>query len=249
MYLRGQIRIFLLVVSAQLLVARLFSQSPAEDSISFVKTENKALAIYYQSAGDQSRLYNGFHYTGYSFAFAEGHPFFLTDKEQKGSICYDHVEYRGVDLQYDELKGVIIYKDENHRIQLLNERISGFTIGDYKFIRLVPDSLSHNAPATGFYNVLYEGKTGVLKKEIKTIREIFSYSSGERTRVIDQQTVYYFKRNDEYTPVFSQKDLLNYFSQRKKDIQHYIKANKLDFKKDPDHLLVKVAAYYDQQTN
>jgi hypothetical protein len=249
MYLRGQIRIFLFVISSQLLVARLFSQSSAEDSISFEKTENNALAIYYQSSGDQSGLYNGVHYTGYSFTFAEGHPFFLTDKEQKGSIRYDHVEYQGVDLQYDELKGVIIYKDENHRIQLLNERISGFTIGNYKFIRMVPDSLSQNAPAAGFYNVLYEGKTGVLKKETKAIREIFSYSSGERTRVIDKQTIYYILENNEYGPVYNQKDLLNYFSQRKKDIQHYIKANKLDFKKDPDNLLVKVAAYYDQQTN
>jgi hypothetical protein len=249
MFLRSQIRIFLLFVFFQLPVVRIFSQTSAQDSLSFVKTERNALAGYYQSAGDQSRLYNGFPYSGYSFAFAEGYPFFLSDKEQKGSICYDNVEYQGVDLQYDELKGVVIFKDESHRIQLLNERISGFTIGDYPFIRMVPDSLNHNAPEPGFYNVLYEGKTGVLKKETKTIREIFSYSSGERTRVIDKQITYYLIRNNEYSPVYSQKDLLNYFSPRKKDIQRFIKANKLDFKKDSDNLLVKVAAYYDQQTN
>ncbi len=216
MYFRSQIRIFLPIIFFLLPVVRIFAQSSVEDSISFTKTLNNALAIYYRSAGDQSRLYNGLPYTGYPFVFAEGYPFFLTDKEQRGSITYDNVEYQGVDLLYDELKGVVIIKDENHRIQLLNERISGFTIGDYKFIRIVPDSLSNNAPAAGFYNVLYEGNLTVLKKETKTIREIFSYSSAERIRVIDLQTNYYFKNNNEYSQINNQKELLNFFPSVKK---------------------------------
>ena len=123
--------------------------------------------IYYQSAGDQSRLYNGTGYAGYPFVFAEGHPFFLTDKKQSSSIIYDKVEYQGVDLLFDEIMGVVIMQDENHRIQLLNDRISGFTIGEHQFIRIVRDSISPNAPAAGFYNILYDGNLSVLKKEIK----------------------------------------------------------------------------------
>ena len=110
------------------------------------------------------------------FHFVEGSPFFLTSQPQQGSIIYDGVEYRDVDLQYDELSGLVILQDENHRIQLSNDRISRFAIGNYPFIRIVNDSLNPAIPATGFYNILYEGNLTVLKKEIKSIRQIYSYS-------------------------------------------------------------------------
>jgi hypothetical protein len=251
MYLRSQIRFFLPIIFFLLPVKHTCAQSQSQssdiDSISLAKTINNALAVYYLSAGDQSRLYNGTEYTGYPFTFAEGSPFFLTPQEQKGSIIYDYVEYGDVDLQYDEMMGVVIMQDANHRIQLSNERISRFTIGNYPFIRIVRDSLSHGVPETGFYNILYEGNLSVLKKEIKTIRQIYSYSQ-EITRVIDVKTNYYFRKNNDYTQINSQKELLNFFSDRKKEIQHFIKTNKLSFKKDTDNLLVKVAVYYDQQT-
>jgi hypothetical protein len=142
---------------------------------------------------------------------------------------------------------LVILQDENHRIQLSNERISRFTIGNNQFTRFVNDSLGPSEPETGFYNILYEGQLSVLKKELKTIRQIYSYSQ-EATRMIDVKSNYYFRKNNQYTRIDNQKELLNFFPERKKEIQHYIKTNKLSFKKDPDNLLVKVAVYYDQQT-
>jgi hypothetical protein len=247
MNIPNQIRIFLLIALLQLPVVQIFAQSSAEDSIFYTKTLNNALDIYYRSAGDQSRLYNGTEYTGYPYVFAEGHPFFLTSKNQIGSIVYDKVEYQGVDLLYDEMMGAVIFQDERHRIQLSSDRISGFTIGDNKFIRIVHDSLLNNAPETGFYNILYEGNLGVLKKEIKTSRIVNSFSQ-ELTRVVDVKTNYYLKNNNQYVQISTQNELLNFLSPRKKEIQHYIKTNKLSFKKDTDNLLAKVAAFYDLQT-
>jgi hypothetical protein len=205
------------------------------------------VALYYQSAGDQSRLYTAPNIRGILTLLLKVRPSFAKPQEQKGSIYYDNVEYADVNLICDEMMGVIILKDENHRIQLSNERISRFTIWNYSFIRIVNDSLSTGTPETGFYNILYEGNLSVLKKEIKTIRQIYSYSQ-EITRVIDVKTNYYFRKNNSYWLIRNQKELLNYFPDRKKEIQHYIKTNKLNFKKDPDNLLVKVAVYSDQQT-
>jgi len=247
MNIPNQFRFFLFIILLQLPVVKIFAQSSAEDSIFYTKTIQNALATYYRSAGDQSRLYNGTEYAGYPFVFTEGFPFFLSDKAQKGSIIYDKVEFKDVDLLYDEMTGVVIFQDERHRIQLLNERISGFTLGDYKFIRIVNDNPGSNAPSTGFYNILYEGNLRVLKKEIKTSRIVNSFSQ-ELTHVVDVKTYYYVKINHEYVQITSQKELLNSLSLRKKEIQRYIKSNKLSFKKDTDNLLAKVAAYYDLQT-
>ena len=247
MYLRSQFRICLLLLVLLVPFIRVLAQSSPDDSLSFAKTINNALVLYYQSAGDQSRLYNGTEYTGYPYNFVEGSPFFLSPQEQRGSIVYDNVEYTDVNLIYDNMMDVVLLKDENHRIQLSNERISRFTIGNYLFVRIVNDSLSTGFPETGFYNILHEGNLSVLKKEIKTIRQIYSYSQ-EITRVIDVKSNYYFRKNNQYTRINSQKELLNFFGDQKKEIQHYIKSNKLSFKKDPDNLLLQVAVYYDQQT-
>jgi len=206
------------------------------------------LAFYYRSAGDQSSLYNGTQYTGYPFVFAAGNPFFLTDKAQRGTIVYDKIVYTDVDLLYDDLMDVLIMQDESHRIQLSNDRISSFTILNYRFIHILNDSLSNSTPQAGFYNILYDGNLCVLKKEIKTIREIVTFSVEGKTRVIDLKSVYYFRKNNEYFKIKNQKALLDFFPQQKNEIKHFIKTNKLNFKKDTDNLLEKVAVYSDQLT-
>src|SRR5271154_905382 len=157
MNFRVQIIASLLIIPFSFHTARTVAQSSAADSLVFKKALGNAVASYYQATGDQSRLYNGTQYAGYPFAFTEGTPFFLSDKQQKGSIEYDKVFYKDVSLLYDELSAVLIMQDANHRIQLLNDKISRFTILDYPFIRIVNDSNNSAVPATGFYNVLYEG--------------------------------------------------------------------------------------------
>ena len=246
MFLRSQIRIYLLAIAFLIPAAGVFSQLTSNDSIAFTKSVNNALALYYQSAGDQSRLYNGTEYTGYPFSFAEGSPYFLSPGEQEGSIVYDDVKYEPVKLIYDEMMGVVILKDENHRIQLSSERISRFMVGDHRFIRIALNGTGKLSPETGFYEILYEGKFSVFKKDLKTIRQVYSYSQ-ESTRIIDEKIIYWFRKNNGYTRIEDQKEMLNFFGDRKKEIQHFIKSNKLSFKKDADNLLIKVAVYYDQQ--
>lgn len=43
--------------------------------------------------------------------------------------------------------------------------------------------------------------------------------------------------------------MLNITKERKKDIQLFIKKNKLKLRKDRENTLVKIAAYYDQLNN
>jgi hypothetical protein len=247
MYFKSQSRFLLPFISFLFPAVQSFAQSSMQDSLTRATTVNNALALYDQSTGDQSRLYNGTEYTGYPFNFTEGSPFFQTSQPQPGSIVYDQVEYREIGLIYDNLSDRVIMQDENHRIQLSNEKISRFKIDDNSFIRIVSDSLNRTMPESGFYNILYEGRLTVLKKEIKTIRQIYSYS--ETSRTIDSKSNYYFRRNNQWIRITSLKELLNFFPDRKKEIQHIIKSNKLNFKKDTDNLLIKVAAWYDQQTN
>jgi hypothetical protein len=248
MSVRVQIKTFLLIISFSSPATKLFAQKNAEDSAIFKNAFNNSVSLYYQSLGDQSGLYNGTKYAGYPFTFSEGIPFFLSNKQQKGSIEYDHVVFQNINLLYDELSGVVIMQDDDHNIQLLNEKISWFMISGFRFIYLINSGQNSSAPPTGFYNILYDGHVSVLKKEIKQIREILAFSGEEKTHVIDSRTNYYFKQNTDYAIVNTQNELLGLFHDKKKEIQHFIKTNKLNFKKDPDNLLTKVAEYFDQTT-
>jgi hypothetical protein len=239
-------RVLLFFFSFPISVTTIVAQLSPADSIFYQKAVNNAISLYHQSSGDQSGLYNGIQNGGYLFSFTEGNPFFYSDKPGAGTVVYDGVLYENLQLQYDELKEVIIVQDASHRIQLLNERISGFTVFNNRFTRLEKDSLSSALVSTGFYNLLYEGKVSVLKKEIKELREELRSSSEGILRFIDVKKYYYIKKNNEYYAVKNKKSVLGIFADHRKEIQQYIRKNKLSFRKNPDETLVKTSGYYDR---
>src|SRR5579871_1627160 len=117
MHFHFHIKILLPVFLFLFPALQIIAQPSVPDSISFSRARNNTVALYYQSSGDQSRIYNGTHYPGYPFVFAEGNPFFFTDTEQQASVIYDNVFYQNINLLYDELTDALIMQDENHMIQ------------------------------------------------------------------------------------------------------------------------------------
>lgn len=243
----GSIR---LLIFFTLITPSLHAQLSRDDSVFYVKAVASAITVYHQNLGDQSGLYNGSQNAGYSFSFQSGgHPYFLTSELGRGSIVYDNVFYPDVLLKYDETAELVVFQDPKHQIQLISERIARFSITDNNFIRIEKDdSLSNSIVRTGFYNLLYDGKVQALKKEVKVIREELRSNSEGILRFIDISTYHYIKKNNEYFPVNSKGAIMDIFKDRKKEIQQYIKTNKLNFKKDRDNMLIKVSALYDQLT-
>ncbi|MEO5681534.1 MAG: hypothetical protein ABIQ88_02775 [Chitinophagaceae bacterium] len=225
-------------------VKSVLAQSTPDDSLLYNKAVSHLVNLYHQSAGDQSGLFNGSQYGGYPFSFTEGNPFFREDKPGFGSVIYDGVLYEKLRMQFDEVKDVLFTQDSARRIQLLNERIDRFTLFNNNFIRIVKDTENTVLIRTGFYNLLYEGNTSLLKKEEKHIRE--DVSSGELRRFIDVSEYYYLKKNNLYYAVKSKRNLLDIFNDRKKDIKQFIAKNKLSYRKDKQNMLTQTTAYYDQ---
>lgn len=238
----------MLILSFHFFSNKTIAQLSADDSIFHSIAISNAVALYYRNIGDQSGLYNGSQYGDYPFKFKEGHPFFYTDSPTTGSIVYDSVFYPDVKLLYDEVANAIIFQDASHRIQLINERITRFTIWDNHFIRIVKDSLSSAPISPGFYNILYEGRVSVLKQEVKKINEDVSSSAEGVQRFIEEKKYYYIKKKNEYFKVNGKNDLLNIYKDQKKRIRQCIKDNNLSFKNDPDNMLIKVSTCYGQFT-
>ncbi|MES2796771.1 MAG: hypothetical protein V4683_12445 [Bacteroidota bacterium] len=230
-----------------LFINQAFAQSIENDSIFYAKAISNTIAKYNNVISYQSRLYNGKQYASYPFTFKEGHPFFESIEMSKGSIVYDNQFCLDVLLQFDEVSEVVIFKDQTHFTQLLSDKISEFTLLGSKFIRIEKDSSNSIAiKKSGFFNVIYEGSTLVLKQEIKYIKEDISIASDGIKRSINSKEQYYVRKNNEYFIVDSKKDMLNIFKNHRNEIVDYKKTNKLNFRNDKQNSLVKIAQFYDK---
>lgn len=224
-------------------------QSIQEDSILFQTALSHTLAVYYDQLGDQSRLYNGSLYQGFDYVFREGSPYFLSNKATRvGSVEYDSMQFINVPLIYEDYRQKLVAVDQGFRLQLINDRVNSFTINGHHFLRVFPAPQFRGLTDNGFYDMIYPGRTAVLKWTKKNMQEVLSTTEGSVWYVIES-TSYFIFMGSSWINVKSRKDLLNILGSRRKEIQHFIKKNKLNYKKDKDNTLTQVAGYYDQIAN
>ena len=222
------------------------AQSSHEDSIIYQTALSNTLSIYNRQLGDQSPLYNGSHYSTTGYLFRTGTPYFLTDSFSNGSVVYDDIQFDGLSLLYEDLRQLLVVKNNDYLLQLVNQRITSFTIDGHHFIRLVADSLNPGIDRTGFYEILYSGRTPVLKETIKNITEEPSIYERAIIRHINVNYSYFIKTGNAYKIVTSNSELLHILNDHQKDMKAFIKKNKLKFHKDKENTLIQVAGYYDQ---
>lgn len=222
----------------------LFAQEQAEDSSFYTKSLQNAFALYHQSFGDQSAVYNGPLYYGYPFSFREGQPYFYTTEYTFGSVVYDGIFYDSIVMKYDEIADALIVLNGADQIQLWNEKVENFHLFNADFIQPQKDSNVTGLDFPGFYNLLYEGNTSLLKKEVKSITEIIN-TSAELLRFVNTKEFYYLKKGETYNAITNSKSFYKLLGDHKAEVKQFVKTNKLSFRKDRQNMLVKATAFYD----
>jgi hypothetical protein len=227
-----------------------FAQVAPGDSSSQQNAFNNAVILYSTSIGDQSPFYNGPEYFFYDPTI-KGNAYFMDMNAFKpGSVYYAGGYYAGVPMLYD------LYSDEvavllyNHftKFSLIKQKVKSFDFLDHHFVNINADSLNNGSGIkSGYYDELYNGKTEVLVKRSKSIQTITGTSTLER--YFNPSRDFYIRKNNVYYSVSSQGSLINVFKDKKRELQQYVKANQIKFRRDPEEAMVKVAAYYDHLTN
>jgi hypothetical protein len=197
--------------------------------------------------GDQSPFYNGSRYSPTGFIFRTGSPYFISDSFNLGSVVYDGILFDSVYLMYEDMRELLVARNNNnYLLQLVNPRVSSFIISGHSFIRLTADSLYRGIPKTGYYEILYPGRSQILKKTFKSIREEPSVDENTIIRYIEERDDYYIRIRGSYQRVKSKTELLTLLHDHQKEIQKYIKKNKQNFRRSRENLLIMTAEYYDQ---
>jgi len=232
-----------LLLPAEIRAQSQFSQN---DSLVESRAYNNAVSQYHAYLKPEPGLYRGNRYHEYAFQLAEGHPFYGDGKAHKGSVLYNGILYEDLTLLYDMVKDLVVMPSPfgAYKLYLISSQVDSFTIEDHSFI-LVKDSLNPTAPHNGFYEQLYKGKIRLLKKNKKVVREDLQLS-GVR-QYIDSSLSYYIKKGDAYYAVHNKRTLLYAFSDRSRELNRFIRQNKLSIRKDLENTLIKVSAWYDAQ--
>jgi hypothetical protein len=220
------------------------------DSSSQQPAFNNAVSLFSASLGEQAPLYNGPEYYFYDHNI-KGNAYFMdVNMFTTGTVFYSGELYKNVQMLYDlytDDVAVLLY-NRFQKISLLKERVKNFDFLGHHFVNINVDTISNKSDIkSGYYDELYDGKEQVLVKRTKSIQTTSSLVGLEKyfSPAID----YYIRKNKVYYSFSSQGQLLDILKDRKKDIQQYIKANKIKFRDDREQAMVKIVSYYDHITN
>jgi len=226
-----------------------FSQNFINDTSRETASFQEAVNLYHQFLSPETGLYDGSEYPYsifYPVTINEGHPFFESKDFVTGAVFYNNILYKNVPLLYDIIQDELLINDPSmiYILRLNNERIGWFTVWGQTFIRLTADNATNPQFQTGFYNLLYNGKTSLYKRVSKIIKENSASAQGINKYVVELNT-YFIKKDNQYYEVKNKKSLIAILNNKKKEIIQFIKKNKLNLRKNKNDALIKIVPFYD----
>ncbi|OON69609.1 hypothetical protein [Hymenobacter sp. CRA2] len=231
------------------LSSRSWAQAAPADSSLLASTVQNMHQRYLTAVGGGAALYTGLLYTNYLPANSRGHQYFLSNEELNGSVRFNGYDFVNIPLQYDIRLDVLITNSYNSpvKLMLLSEEVESFTIDGHRFKRIVADPAAESSVTTGFYEVLYAGKSGLqaLARHSKTTQDLLEQRVYYKVLInVDR---YFIVRNGTYYPVAKKGSVLAAIGDRKKELKKYASEQKLAFSKEQRLAsIVALTAYYDQ---
>lgn len=222
------------------------AQSGLQDTTLLARGFKNVKTLYHAATGELSHLYNGLEYVGYPFKLDKGHMYFERNEWTKGRVRYDGVDYENITMMYDLHKGelVIVHLMNNLRIQLIKEKVEGFSLFGHTFERIERENSNPTSPATEFYDVLHNGKLGLLAQRRKQLLE--SATTSGLVRIVEDKISYYVVKGGRYYMFSGKKGLLKILHDQQRKLKGYIRENKIKFKKDRESSMIRIVKFYDQ---
>lgn len=222
-------------------------QTIGPDSSFAQQAKQQAVRIYEQAMTKQEHVYEGNEYISHDHR-VKVHPYFPVDSLLPGNIAYNGATYHDVRMLYDIVRDELSVQppEGGYRLRLHPEKIDRFSLGQHQFKRLVGDSTS--SLPTGFYEVLYDGKTDVLAHRVKTVHEDISSGAYKAEYLIKDR--FYVQKAGAYEEVKTKRSVLHLFPDQAKALRKYIRANNIKFKDESrEASITGVVRQYDELTH
>jgi len=218
------------------------TQSPSDSGFSR-QIVDSTIAFYAQHLGGDLLLYNGREYTG-NYSRTIGHPFYASDRPQKGSVLYDRIHYPHSAISYDLTSDEVFIKTpQDVSVKLAKEKIDRFSLEGHVFVRLSTRPDRRDPAGEGFYEVLFDDSIAVLAKRRKQLEPTFNLEDPYRFVQYDR---YFIRINHVLREVQNQNSLFSLFPGNQKEIRRHVRNEGVSFKKNREKFIIQVAQYYSQ---
>ena len=207
--------------------------------------QNDLINLYLEASGDYARIYNGELEPIYSSLFFENDPYYISSDYALGDIEYRGNYYPNQNLRLDLYAGnLIILTPDNKLGVIIDPNHLGYArIHDHTIIYHVPSS--ENELKRGYYLKLYGGKELMLLCRINCMSETVT---GQVKKRFSQTCRYFIVKDGEYYQVKNKKSFTKLFPAYKRQINRYVKENKLSFSViNRGRSLAKLAHFYEEQ--
>ncbi|WP_299761119.1 hypothetical protein [uncultured Pontibacter sp.] len=184
----------------------------------------------------------------YNTISMQGSPYLHPDWAEGSIALSNGTIYQGINMMYDQVKDVIVFKTKDNQVRELIEPVQEFSISyiqnNEKVSKIFRKGYSGESvsPDT-FLEVLTDGKTALLKRTSKNIFDRKNYSSATIDREVQESEDYYVANGNKLVKVKKTKSsLLSALPEKADYLQTYIKSNALNLRNDSD--IAKLVAYY-----
>ena len=174
------------------------------------------------------------------------HPYFSEDRFVNGSINGFGVAYNDVPVKYDIVHDKLIVLNFNKifKVEQISERIDSFSLPGHGFVRLTADSLNQSAMVTVFTRRLFMGKSvGLFAKRKKVPSELIKEGHSELS--FKERNYYFIRKDDIYYEVSDKGSIMNALKDKKKELDIFLKKNKIKFNKNREYAMTRMAEYYE----
>ena len=243
----GYYRLTLLVI---LLTIGFFANAQnGVDSAFMEQSKLNAIRQFKQALNENALIYSGNEYIEYVpieslSQILKGTPFFQVDSLVTGTVNFEGVIYAlPVKLQLIEQKIIINHPVSHTLIELPNERVQFFTIGSHFFYK-TPQALSSLVNS----DKMYAEKRSFGHFDLWVIHEkLLKYSKKAEDQSADyiSYNKYVVQKKGIWRKIKSEKDLYDFCTDKKEEVQIFANNVGLNFNKDFEASVVQVLKYYD----
>jgi hypothetical protein len=216
----------------------------ADSSLIAKETMEYPVSLYKEATSLSQNLYNGRLYFPYD-SRQEEHQFFETRKWNKGVVFYDGQQFDSISMMYDIVRDELIIKHFYGDYMLLqSHKVSYFSYLNHNYQRLVSGIDIEPGMRTGFYDLIYNGKTRAVVRRTKQRQE--KIQDKRVITLFPQKNFYYILKDGHYHSVHSKKSVFSLFPENQKILKKSLRDKKIKFRQDREGSIASIVALYDQ---
>lgn len=241
-------RLFILLLVFQLVQHAVQGQASQTDSSFLKEAIRYRKAAYQVEVGADARLYNGSAYRETIIRdYDIGHPYFLSPEWREGSVTYEGLRYDNVNLMYDLVTGKVLTHQFSTltKIELILDKIQGFSIGDHAFTYISEEDSPGKALRSGFYDQLERGHASLYVQRKKEVLE--NLSSGKVVREYIDRSLYYIIKDGNVFVIKTRSNLFKALSSKKTEIKSMLSKEKIRFRTNKEKALILSVKLYNHE--